>query len=259
MIWERFSGGFAALALPDSAAEVMDGIPWGRAEQLFSPAYWAVQAWLVTQNERSRRENLGDTLLEEAAACILGGHGMPAEVGLAAFYHLRALGLLATDAAYAATVEELTAALSGQLSYGGRRFRYRFPNQKARVLAPVLRGLATNQPDTRNHLAFRRWFLRFSGVGLKTASWITRNWLKSDRVAIIDIHICRAGILAGIFSFRDRPATQYEKMEQRFLSFCEGIGVPANLVDAIMWRHVRLCSSVADRMLEHRAATIRIA
>jgi thermostable 8-oxoguanine DNA glycosylase len=258
-IWERFAGGFAELALPDSEAEVIPGVRWGRAEQLFSPAYWAVQAWLVAERNAPSRQNLGESLFEEAAACILGGHGMPAEVGLAAFYRLRSHGLLSVDLARNASVAELAAVLSEELRYGARRFRYRFPNHKARVLAPVLRGLAAHQPNATDHVAFRKWFIRFDGVGLKTASWITRNWLGSDSVAIIDVHIWKAGVLAGIFSFGDKPSAHYERMEGRFLSFCAGIGVAASLIDAIMWQHLRQCSSVATKMLRCRQATIRIA
>jgi endonuclease III len=42
------------------------------------------------------------------------------------------------------------------------------------------------------------------GIGPKTASWIARNWLDADDVAILDIHIMRVGQVIGLFPLSKR-------------------------------------------------------
>ena len=46
-------------------------------------------------------------------------------------------------------------------------------------------------------VALRDWLLAIPGIGPKTASWIVRNRTGSSAVAIIDVHILRAGTSAG--------------------------------------------------------------
>jgi N-glycosylase/DNA lyase len=76
------------------------------------------------------------------------------------------------------------------------------------------------------------------GIGLKTASWITRNWRDSDRVAVIDIHIQRAGQHIGLFK-NESPSKNYFEMEQRFLVFADILGARASELDTIMWSHMK--------------------
>jgi endonuclease III len=45
----------------------------------------------------------------------------------------------------------------------------------------------------------RQLLLSIEGIGPKTASWIVRNVMGSDDVAIIDIHILRACTGMGVF------------------------------------------------------------
>jgi thermostable 8-oxoguanine DNA glycosylase len=255
IVWEWFDSRFSEVSLPPRDAEVVEGVPWGSADELFSPAYWAVQVWLSQQKTLPARHRIGTTLLEEATACVLGGHGMRAEIALAAFYHLRSKGLLSSGAATGITEIELASALSDPLLYQNRSVYYRFPRQKAAVLAPVLRNLAVMPPPATDHRRFRDWFLQFRGVGPKTASWITRNWLDSDSVAILDIHVCRAGMLSGLFSIRDKPADRYFEMEERFLAFSRGLRVCSSLLDSIMWQHMRTCPAIVASMLRYRFPT----
>jgi thermostable 8-oxoguanine DNA glycosylase len=94
-------------------------------------------------------------------------------------------------------------------------------------------------PPTDDALAFRRHLMRIPGIGPKTASWITRNWLGSDEVAILDIHIIRAGLLIGLFDRSMRVPRDYEALERRFLEFCGALGARPSLLDAVMWRAMR--------------------
>lgn len=80
------------IELPAPDQEVIPGVSWGAIEAFPTPAYWAYQ--VLARRAQGTRINyrLGRTLREEVGACLLGGHGIPANVGLAAFEALRAYG-----------------------------------------------------------------------------------------------------------------------------------------------------------------------
>jgi thermostable 8-oxoguanine DNA glycosylase len=147
------------------------------------------------------------------------------------------------------TQDEIASALKERLSFGSRSFRYRFPNRKAAYLAPILNALSRETPPMHDHKCFRNWFLRFAGVGLKTASWITRNWLNSSSVAILDIHVVRCGCICGLFRRDQSPARHYCEMEARFLDFARRLRADAAKLDVLMWQQMRNASSIGLRML----------
>ncbi|MGK7863061.1 hypothetical protein [Falsiroseomonas sp. E2-1-a4] len=66
--------------------------------------------------------------------------------------------------------------------------------------------------------------MRLNGIGPTTASWIARNWLGAASVAILDIHVIRAGQLIGLFEQEVRLPRDYFGMERRFLDFAEAVG-----------------------------------
>lgn len=228
------SGGVVALELPPADAEVVDGVRWGQFDVLFTPAFWAGRAWIATLDGTPRNHRLGRTLREEIAACLLGGFGIPAEVGLAAFHRVREAGLLEGQPSSVA----LQALLREPLQVGDRLVRYRFANQKARFLGDAL-NLVDDLRNSADDVAFRDALAELPGIGLKTASWITRNMRDSDSIAILDIHICRACLIAGVFSSGLKGPTSYRLLEQRYLAFASGLGVRASLLDAIMWENMR--------------------
>src|ERR1043165_610487 len=39
--------GFRELELPAACEEVLPGVPWGRFDVTFTPAFWATRAWLA--------------------------------------------------------------------------------------------------------------------------------------------------------------------------------------------------------------------
>src|SRR5690606_32160438 len=82
------------LELPPPKHLVMPNVAWGRHDCLFTPAYWAAQAWHHQTALGRAAGRIGNTLAEEIALCVLGGHGMPAEIGLAAFRRLQRAGML---------------------------------------------------------------------------------------------------------------------------------------------------------------------
>lgn len=114
------------------------------------------------------------------------------------------------------------------MDVGGRFVRYRFAKQKARYLAAALQKLSTEHPPLSSGRALRDWLLDVPGIGYKTASWVARNWLDADDVAILDIHILRAGLLGKFFESNLTVERHYLQLEEQFIRFSKGLGVRAS-------------------------------
>lgn len=234
LAWVHRDGENLPFALPCSKSEILPGIKWGLTEDVFSPAFWKYQAHICKQHATYTQYRLGHSLLEEVSVCLLGGYGMPAELGLAAFHRLKLLGLLN---GYAST-QEIEQALSKPFEIKNKSRKYRFIKQKSLYLSQALETL--RQSDLpKDHRECRDYLTTLTGIGPKTASWIVRNHYGSDDVAILDIHIIRAGISVGFFEDKADPAKKYFHLEDLFLSFCKALEEPASLVDAIMWDYMR--------------------
>lgn len=235
--------------LPAPEHEVLPGVRWGAIEAFPSPAYWAYQVMARRMGPGIPSHRLGSTLAEEVGACLLGGHGIPAVIGLAAFRHVRDSGMFSG----VPTEEELFRALSQPLIACGRKVRYRFARQKARYLSSALDCLARNGAPIESGRALRDWLLQLPGIGYKTASWVARNWLHADDVAILDIHVLRAGALAGLFSPELTVARDYLKIEAHFLQFACAMGIRASELDAVIWSEMMASPlTVASLMGGHR-------
>jgi thermostable 8-oxoguanine DNA glycosylase len=102
-----------------------------------------------------------------------------------------------------------------------------------------------------NDLIFRKWLLTIKGIGQKTASWITRNYLNSENVAIIDIHIFRAGLIAGFFSKDLDIQKDYSKIEQIFIQFCKALEVQPSKMDALMWLQMKESNRIALKTIDN--------
>lgn len=228
------ASGVDRMQLPNPGAEVMPGVTWGRFDEFFTPAFWVARIWIDGPDASYVHYTLGRSLTEEVAACLLGGYGMPAELGLAAFRRLKRRRLLIGCPSAA----ELEVALAEPMMVGGRAWRYRYPRMKGRYLATALRRLAeeTGPADNRG---LRDWLMTFDGIGPKTASWITRNHRHCDDVAILDVHIQRAGRLAGIFSDRDRVERDYFTMESRLVRFAAALQMRLSVLDSVIWCYMK--------------------
>jgi thermostable 8-oxoguanine DNA glycosylase len=86
--------------------------------------------------------------------------------------------------------------------------------------------------------ALRNALLELPGIGPKTASWITRNWLDADDIAILDVHILRAMRLLSLIGEAKLPR-DYARIEAIFVDFARALGVRASILDAVMWQHMR--------------------
>lgn len=243
-------GCFQSLSLPDATAPVWPGLSWGRFDEPLTPAFWASQAWMAKPS-RDEDYRLGRTLREEVIYCLLGGHGAPAEVGLAASDRVcRALRSTGNPKPSRAELERL---LREPLSVRGRSVRYRFAAQRAHYLAGALDRIAEIERDQLGDVALRDTLCSLPGIGPKTASWIVRNRRASDHVAILDVHIVRACSAIGVFPEGADPARRYADLERRFLAFCEATQSRASAMDAVMWSTMRSLSRVLLQQLVDRA------
>jgi len=222
-------------SFPDPSTPVTGHVCWGRFDAFLTPAFWANRCWMWSEHRREASHRLGRSLLEETAACLLGGHGIPAEIGLAAFRRLQESGLLAKESVDANGFLKL---LLEPLNVEGRKVRYRFARQKAVYLADMHRHFKVGKAPPE-HVALRDWLLQIKGIGPKTASWTVRNWHHSDEVAILDIHIYRAGLIAGVFTEDETPERHYFSLERKFLDFAKGLGVKPSILDAVIWDAMR--------------------
>jgi len=238
-----------AFLLPDPNKEILPGVRWGRCEELFTPAYWKIQYYFHMEEFCKEYFCVSSTLLEEICACLLGGYGMRSELGLAAFERLQNHNLLQPKTGY----EELLTALSVPFFIEGRFVRYRFPKQKAIFLTALLNRSDLFEIPCDNDLVLREWLLTVRGIGMKTASWIVRNWLCSENVAILDIHIHRAGLIAGFFNDENHIEKDYRSMEKRYLEFSAALGVsPANL-DSLICLQLKSANTLAINILKQKS------
>lgn len=247
-------GRFEVLELPRAEAEVWPGLVWGSFDKPLTPAFWASQAW-AAQPERDDGYQLGKSLTEEVIFCILGGHGAPAEVGLAASH--RVCGALPNTETPVLSESVLEDLLRAPLVVNGKKIRYRFASQRARYLACALELLSGIVEDDLSDLALREALYRLPGVGPKTASWIVRNRRGSDKVAILDVHIVRACSAMGIFPDNANPVRGYSKLEERFLTFCQATNSRASAMDAVMWATMRNISHSLLRQLIDPATRLK--
>lgn len=233
--------------LPAACDEVLPGVPWGDPWVVFTPAYWLTQAWMAKLDEVGTSDyRARHGVVEELVFCLLGGFGITAELATAAFEACETEGLIAareTDA------EAWSRVLHRSLSVNGRHIHYRYPNQKAKFLASAMRGVSELHIDSEDCRSTRDALMNLSGVGYKTASWVVRNVFDSDDVAILDIHLIRAGRLCGLYTAADRVEKHYRAMEDRFLQFAGALDIRPAALDCLIWDGMREAGDLPLRLL----------
>ena len=234
-VWAGVGDRVARLELPEANTMVVPGVRWGRPEVPLTPAYWAVRCkWGEAESNFVTQTG---SLLEEVAFCLLGGFGITYEINAAAFDRLKSEG--AFDRRKMPDETWFLDQLIRPLKIGARSVRYRFPRQRARRLAQMSGRLAAIDVDRLDALQLRDRLLALEGVGPKTASWIVRNLLGSDEVAILDVHILRACRAMAVFPAKISLPRDYTALEKRFLAFADAIDVRASVLDAVMWVEMR--------------------
>lgn len=223
--------------LPGPDEFVTPGVRWGEHWRAFTPAYWLSQIWMhnLEDGQHSPYRAQG-TLAEEIAFCLLSGHGITAEMARAAFTACQEAGLME---ALSIDAFEWTEILGSPLQVGEKTLSYRYPNQKAKFLADAMRHIREDRLDMTAGRSLRDTLLEIKGVGPKTAGFIARNFLDADDVAILDIHIVRAGVLCDLFQPEQKVETQYFSMESRYIEFCHSMNVRPAVLDCLIWDQMR--------------------
>lgn len=238
--------------LPSSCTELLPGVPWGPIDAFPTPAYWVFQVLYRRVAGGPPEYRLGRTLAEEVGACLLGGYGIPAAVGLAAFEKLRSHG--AFDNANP-TQSQILDWLSQPITVKGKHVRYRFASQKSKYLAIALAAVQ-NAPHASTGLDLRNWLRELPGIGYKTASWVARNWMNADDVAILDVHILRFGQAIGLFPAALTVERHYLELEQLFIALCQGMNVRPSELDAVVW-HEMATSPLTVRKMANKLNDIQ--
>lgn len=212
---------------------------WGEIWEFGSPCYWRHRYSEV--GEASRNSRLGSDLREEIVACMLGGFGIPAEAALAAFDRIMKANALKEPHPRAELLYELLSVPLTWVRWDGatESGRYRFARQRSIRIAQALHGFESRTPP-KDEVVLRDWLLDLPGIGMKTASWIVRNQTNSDRVAIIDIHLKRAGNLARFFPITWTLPKDYRRFEHAFLAFSRSIDARPSILDSLIWSDMRV-------------------
>ena len=229
--------------IPDENDKVFETIRWGKFEEFFTPAYWLAQTWFFELNEDpSLNYKLGETFIEEVVACLLGGYGIPSEVGSAKFYQFKQSNILSRKNVSLYDIEQI---MFLPIVIDGKERKYRFAKQKSKYIHDALNKLIYLDEEKYSDIELRNMLLNINGIGLKTASWIVRNYRSSDNIAILDIHLYRAGLLAGFYSKNDKVEKHYFEMERKFVTFCKNIGIETSKLDAVIWRTMKELNTYA--------------
>ena len=80
---------------------------------------------------------------------------------------------------------------------------------------------------------------------------------KAHDVAILDIHVVRAGQLMGLFSNIDRVEQHYLRMERRFLDLARAMSVSAANLDSLIWQNMRNSPRLVAGLFEEPPNTVR--
>jgi thermostable 8-oxoguanine DNA glycosylase len=217
----------------------MLGAPYGREDQLLTPAYWKWRC-KVGQAEGHDYVSRSSSLREEVGFCLLGGFGVKMELNDAFFRHLQSNEVFEGGHICEESIFEL---LNQRIEVQGRLKKYRFPRQKAKRIADAMSMLEVDKLTALPDKEFRDAICKLPGIGPKTASWIARNWKGADNVAILDIHVLRAGHFIGIFDRKAQLPRDYYDLEAQFLSFADLLDVPPSILDAVMWSDMRIFGS----------------
>ncbi len=214
---------------------------------LYTNAFWKLQYELY-KNTLKKEVTKSRDILEEIVSCLLGGYGFKAELGWKAFQRLKSKRIIRKGVRY----ETVLAALSEPFMMNNRLVYYRFPAQKSKYIYKLLNRQDLNSIPLDDALSLRNWLLSVEGIGPKTASWITRNYTGTNNVAIIDVHIYRAGLLTGFIQKEMNVQRDYFKIEKCFIDYCKSIDTQPAIMDLIMWQNMKYTNKIAINYLKER-------
>ncbi|MGO9762372.1 MAG: hypothetical protein ACLP1Q_14040 [Solirubrobacteraceae bacterium] len=182
----------------------------------------------------------------ELLFCLLGGHGVPYELNLSASDLLWERGLFRHWRPNPHTLEsELSREQFMPERRDGTPRRYRYPRRAAGLLSQAGRWLAHNSPlfEALALLAGerdrRQLLCECPGIGPKSASWLLRNCGLAHELAILDVHVLRMMRESGRMAEHDGGGSDYEALEQTFVSWCRELGAEPAGFDLLLWEFSR--------------------
>ncbi len=224
-------------------SRILSKLDCEEAGRRFTRAFWEVQYYLDDSTYNDYK--LGSNLKEEVVACLLGGYGLKAELGLLAFHRIKNLRLIREGA----SLEDIEDAISAPFRWNGKEVHYRFSRQKSKYIFHFLQRSDIDELENLSGSRLRDKLMTIKGIGPKTASWIARNYSNCEDVAIVDIHIYRAGRLAGFVNPKWDMKKDYYKIEEGFLNFCHSIHALPSKMDSIMWNQMKESNRRAIELL----------
>lgn len=248
-LYEFTEGIWHRLDLP-SQEDPLTHLPhlrWDSASRLFTPAFWRHQHWahIELKPVAHNRYRLGNNLLEETMGCLLGGYGLKAESSMAYFALMKHLG---TFERCPSDVNELFEILRTPVVINQKPRRYRFWKTKGLAMYDILKNhfdrIIEIEKNFKCPYALRDEMCRLPGIGMKTASWIARNWLDSDSIAVIDVHILRALSVLGFQCPKTMTRDSYLSAEFEFIGLARSLQIPSQTLDLVMWSRMRDMSSL---------------
>lgn len=209
---------------------------WGRLDALGSANFWIDQTKRHPgYSDKVSWEIETVNLRGQVVFCLLGGHGVTAEMAAATYAALTER----VDLDEAPSPDDIESALLRPVLLNGRQVRYRFWRQRSKRIAEALRLLDEQSVPTEER-ELRDWLTLLPGVGMKTASWIVRNSTGSNKVAIVDIWLVRALTRAGVFRIEWQLPRDYRKFEAAFLGYADAGNVAAAELDWCIWELARV-------------------
>jgi N-glycosylase/DNA lyase len=234
-----FAGHGTQIEVQPPAVVTLAGNSWRREVEWRDHSWLGSAAFWVEETRRSPSPStlrIGRNLAEEVALCLLGGYGINEAMCTSAFWAVRDAGLL--DTTRPPQASDLEEVLRTPITVEGyaRPVRYRFPAQRAERVAAAVEALARRRvPSDLAPRELRALLTTLKGVGPKTASWVVRNITRSDDIAIIDVHVRRAGVVAGIFDSAWALPRDYDKFEEAFCAWADFGGVRTADMDLCIW------------------------
>ncbi|MFA7570000.1 MAG: hypothetical protein WCY75_01985 [Sulfurimonadaceae bacterium] len=242
--------------IPNQDEILYSSIKWGKIESIFTPAFWFSQVLMHHAKKDTFIYKIGQNLEEEVVVCLLGGFGIKEELCLASFKALMQHKII--ENIEKISIDDIKDILLNKVQLNNRHIKYRYYNKKSEYIYNALIKLKRDNLDISSFsdIQLRNYLTTFQGIGLKTASWIVRNYLNSDNVAILDIHIYRAGVLAGFFDINDSIEKNYLAMEEKFLKFAKAINVKASELDVLIWSKIRVLNHMVIELVNEKRKLI---
>jgi len=205
-----------------------------------------------------RKIQLERVLWLELSTCILSSQ-VPYELALAAANRIDAMGFLSSsESSYDHLATNLATILMQPIDFSGSARRYRFPRLRAAQLAMTKVGIKKKYGSLGSVIygsqdveIIRRWLVEeVHGMGPKQASMFLRNVGVSYDVAVIDRHVCRYMLLAGLCVSQPSNLGHlngYRKHECTLRRYADDLGHAVGIVDWAIWIVMRALASMEKR------------